>query len=109
MTDTTHRAFVGDSERVLRLTPGLILELERVTGVGIGALCQKLFNGAFHLAEVTETIRLALIGGGETPQRAAELVTTYVTPRPLGETYPLAVAILEAAWFGTAKGDAANG
>jgi hypothetical protein len=100
MTDTTHRAFFGDAERAFRLTPDGIVELERKTGAGIGALCRRLFAGDFHLADVSETIRLGLIGGGESPERAAQLIASYVTARPFGETYPLAVAVLEAAWFG---------
>lgn len=104
MPDTpTHRAFFGDAERAFSLTPELIVELERATGNGIGGLCRRLFIGEFHHAHIAETIRLALIGGGETPQRATELVATYATPRPLAETYPLAVAILETLWFGAAK------
>lgn len=96
----SHRQFFGDAERAFSLPPELIAELERKTGAGIGGLCRRLFAGDFHLAEVTETIRLGLIGGGETPETAAALIAAYVANRPLAETYPLAVAILEAAWFG---------
>jgi hypothetical protein len=97
---TPHRAFFGDGERDFRITPKLIRELEQATGAGIGALCRRLFAGDFTHADVTETIRLGLIGGGETPERAAALVATYAQDRPLGESYPLAVSILEALWFG---------
>ena len=47
-----------------------------------------------------ETIRLALIGGGETPAVAASLVATYAAPRPIMEPYGLAVSILEVAMMG---------
>lgn len=50
---------------------------------------------------MVETIRLGLIGGGAKPEDAAALVGTYAASRPLAETYPLAVAILECVWFGT--------
>lgn len=101
MTDyPTCREFFGDRERAFSLPPELIVELERVTGDGIGGLCRRLFAGEFRHAHIAETIRLALIGGGETPQRAAELVAAYAKPRPLAETYPLAVAILETMYFG---------
>jgi hypothetical protein len=96
----THRQFFGDAEREFRLTPELIAELERKTGAGIGGLCRRLFAGNFHHADVLEAIRLALIGGGETPQVAASLIAVYAANRPLAETYPLAVSILETAWFG---------
>lgn len=99
----SHTAFFGDQDRTFRLTPELITELERKTGRGIGGLAKDLFAGNFRHAEVLETIRLALIGGGETPEAAASLVAAYAANRPLAETYPLAVSILEALWFGTAS------
>lgn len=102
MSDTTYRAFFGDSERAFKITVDLITELERKTDAGIGRLCRRLFAGDFHLADVSETIRLGLIGGGATPGEASALVAAYVTNRPFAETYPLAVSILEALWSGSA-------
>jgi hypothetical protein len=99
----THRAFFADTERNFALSFELAGELERKTGVGIGALFNRLFRADFSLADVTETIRLGLIGGGSTPAQAASIVRTYVENRPLSETYPLAVAILETVWFGKAN------
>ena len=99
----THRAFFGDTERAFTFSFDLISELERKTGVGIGALFNRLFHGDFSLADIVETIRLGLIGGGVTPEQAATIVRTYVENRPLSETYPLAVAILETIWSGGAK------
>ena len=98
-----HTVWFGDAEREFRLTPPLIIELEIKCNVGIGGLCRRLFAGDFRFQELTEIIRLALIGGGETPLRASQLVDAYVNSRPLGETFPLAVAILECLFFGAAK------
>jgi len=98
----SHRAFFGDAERTFALPAELVTELERVTGRGIGGLCRSLFAGEFRHAEVRETIRLALIGGGEIPVNALALVTAYADNRPLAESYPLAVSILETVWFGSA-------
>lgn len=103
-----YRQFFGDAERAFALPPELIVELERVTGAGIGGLCRRLFAGEFRHAEIIETIRLGLIGGGETPKDAAALIAAYAVTRPLGETFPLAVAILETAWFGQSQ-EQANG
>ena len=75
-TAMTHRAFFGDGERDFRVTPELIVELERKTGAGIGGLCRRLFAGDFKQVDVTETIRLALIGGGASPKDADALVAT---------------------------------
>jgi hypothetical protein len=98
-----HVAFFGDKPHDFRLTPELIIELERTSGVGIGALCQRLFAGAFNHRDITETIRLALVGGGMSPKEADALVTAYAINRPMNETYPLAVSIMECLWFGAAK------
>lgn len=108
MSDTTFHGFFGDRERDFRITATLIPELERQTGAGIGSLCRRLFAGDFSHADLQHTIRLGLIGAGETPERAAELIAAYVIDRPLSETYPLAVSILERLWFGAAKPEEAS-
>jgi hypothetical protein len=97
---TTHREFFGDAERDFRLTPKLIAKLERVTSAGIGSLCKKMFAGDFSHTDILQTIRLALIGGGASPEEAANLVAVYGEDAPLARLYPLAVATLEACWFG---------
>ncbi|MGJ3264876.1 MAG: gene transfer agent family protein [Salinarimonas sp.] len=93
-------AFVGDGEYPLALGPAEIVELERKCGSGIGAIAKRLFAGQFSHADLAETIRLALIGGGETPKNAAAISETYVAGRPISETYETAVLILDAVWFG---------
>lgn len=101
--DLTHIAFFGDGERTFKLTPELIVELERKTDTGIGALSRRVFRGDFKHSDLTEIIRLALIGGGTSPRDADALVAAYAVRRPINEVFPLAVSVLEAAWFG-AKG-----
>ena len=78
----------------------MILELERVTGCGIGRLYSLLTEMRFAFPFVAETIRLALIGGGMSPKDAAALCATYVANRPLAETYPVALEALLARWEG---------
>jgi hypothetical protein len=99
----THSAFFGDSDHTFALPVEMVTELERLTGRGIGGLVRDLFAGNFHHREILETIRLGLIGGGATPQIAAALVRAYADNRPLTETYPLAVSILETLYFGRAN------
>jgi Phage tail tube protein, GTA-gp10 len=93
-------AFFGDGKHDFKLTVPMINELERTTGTGIGGLCKRLFNSDFKLHEITEVIRLGLIGAGENPETANALVKNYLTDQPLGSAYPLAVSILEALMFG---------
>ena len=97
-----HRAFFADREHNFALDASQILELERVTGTGIGALCQRLFAGSFNYTDLTETLRLALIGGGLDPQEAASLVTAYVPIRPISASMTLAVDVLSTLYFGNA-------
>jgi hypothetical protein len=100
LSDVTTVAFFGDAEHPFALTPWAQAELEKLTGTGMGALCLRLPHGEFRIVEIVETIRLALIGGGMAPQAAAHLVETYAKPRPIGETFPLAVRILYRLWNG---------
>lgn len=100
MSDTTHRAFFGDSQRDFCLSADLVPELERRTGAGIGLLFKRLVASEFHQLDVVEVIRLGLVGGGTDPQEAQALIEAYVSRRPLAESYALAVEILNALWFG---------
>lgn len=109
MTPAPHTVFFGDAEYPFRLSPALIIELEHKTGAGIGALCARIFNRQFTQADIHETIRLSLIGGGLKPERTAALIASYAVDRPLSETYPVVVAILENVWFGQPNHEAANG
>ncbi|KUF12411.1 gene transfer agent family protein [Pseudoponticoccus marisrubri] len=98
-----HTAFFGDGEKTFALTDDMIGELERVTETGIGALYLRVVRAGFALADLTQIIRLGLIGGGTAPETAHNLCTTYATNRPLEELYPLALNILDARWSGTTK------
>jgi hypothetical protein len=97
---TPFPAFFGDAEYQFRLTPALINELEDKCSVGIAALSSRVFARQFAQSDITETIRLALIGGGTAPKRAAELIAAYSADRPLSETYPVAAKIIERFWCG---------
>ncbi len=105
MSELKHHAFFGDGEHDFLLTPEMIVELERKTGSGIGALSRRLFAGDFRHADLSEIIRLSLIGSGTSPKDADLLVAAYAVARPLSEIFPLSVAILNRLWFGDAKKD----
>lgn len=95
-----HRGFFGDAERAFLLTPDLIIELERKTGSGIGGLSRRFFAGDFSYRELTEVIRLGLIGGGTDPEDAAALISTYAARMAVTELYGAALPIIEALMFG---------
>jgi hypothetical protein len=96
-----HRQFFGDAERDFRLSPDLVLELERKTGAGIGNLSRRFFAGDFSFTELAEVIRLGLIGGGTEPEEAAALVKTYGDSMPITGLYAVALPVIEALMFGT--------
>lgn len=97
-----------------------IHELQGKCGVGIGGLYARVLQGrvpgevdvghpayaGYYLDDVVETVRQALIGGGEgmvdgqdvkvSALRANELVERYLHPMPLVEQWNLAAAILYA-------------
>jgi len=95
-----HTAFFGDGEKTFAFTHEMILELERKTGHGIFALFTRIQTRHASFADMTETIRLGLIGGGATPAEAAALVNTYAVARPLGESLAVALGILTTLFFG---------
>jgi hypothetical protein len=97
---TAHVEFLGDGKKAFKLTPILMEELQRKAGTPIGTLCQRVFRRDFTTIDLTETIRLGLIGGGTDPEEAAALVETYVRPRTLNENWLLATSILKLAYFG---------
>jgi hypothetical protein len=99
MADLSYSAFFGDGEHTFKLTKPMVEELEAKCGP-IGAISNRLFARNFAQSDLTETIRLSLIGGGTSPKRAAELIVAYVEGRPLIETYELAAKILERTLFG---------
>lgn len=89
------RPFAGRS-RTFQLTLGGVEELERLCDAGIGLIYGRLESRTFWVADIRETIRLGLVGGGLDDAEASRLVIATVDPRPLVEALPLAVAIVTA-------------
>jgi hypothetical protein len=73
---------------------------------GFGEITERVFNGRWYAADIYETIRLGLIGGGMPPVEAVRLTKTYVLDQPIAKLddpsnpYQTAKAILSAAMFG---------
>lgn len=84
-----------------------IEELQRLCGAGLGEIAQRLLvNGHWYVRDITETIRLALVGGGMAPTRALEMIATYVDGHPISSMRspdnPLTVAqaVMTATYYG---------
>jgi hypothetical protein len=97
---SAHSAFIGDRVYSLRLTRNEIPLLEEKTGAGVGTIWRRILSGDFTHADLSETIRLALIGGGATPQNASTIVERHVAARPYTETLPIAIGVLEILFVG---------
>lgn len=102
-----HRAFFGDGEYTFCLTDPMLAELEKITGLGVGALYFQMLNLAYPAEYLREIIRLGLIGGGMNPEQAKRLCDAYGVNRPLAEVLGLAFEIIAARWTGNANPDAA--
>lgn len=72
----------ADGTYSFRFAIGELEELQEKTGAGPFVLLRRLFDGSWRVADVRETIRLGLIGGGLEPVKALGLVRRYVDDRP---------------------------
>lgn len=103
MSATSLNVFFGDAEHRFDFDGALIGELEILTDAGLGALFKRLVDRSFRYADLLAVLRLGLIGGGTRPEEAVRLVKVYGEGRPIEETYPVAVAVLSALWFGNSE------
>lgn len=115
----------GDGLYTFALPLAQIAELQRKTGVGIGALHARMLRGCegrggqvilnpahaeFYASDIVETIRHGLIGGGVglvngaevqvTPLVAKRLIETYVETSPLAVHFNVALSTLIACVVG---------
>lgn len=88
-------AFAGRKRR-FQLRLGEVEELERLAGAGVGEIALRLSTHRFKLADVRETIRLGLQGGGASETDATALVMSYVDDHPLTDNIGLAAKIISA-------------
>lgn len=88
-----------------RLPIAQIEELQEKTDCGPYFLFNRIASGQWRIADLRETIRLGLIGGGMEPPKARTLVERYVDNRPYAESIKPAQAILGAALIGAPDGE----
>jgi hypothetical protein len=89
------RPFAGRT-RPFQLTLGAIEELERLCDAGAGLILRRLETLTWRHADIRETIRLGLVGGGMHEPDATRLVEATVDGQPIEPYLHLATAILAA-------------
>lgn len=90
----------ADGHYTFRLLVGQLRELDEKCLCGPEEMYHRLDAGAWRYSYIAETIRLGLIGGGSTPEKARKLVEDYVAKRPLLENVRPAMEILAALLVG---------
>jgi len=86
----------ADGDYCFRLRWSELILLQEATDAGPFALLERLAGKHWLVGDISHTIRLGLIGGGQKPEDALKLVRNYVESRPPAENVMLAYAILAA-------------
>ena len=84
----------GDDERLFKLGMDQLFVLEQKRDCGFAVLHGRLMNGGWSSTDVTETLRLGLVGGGMDVLQAKQLVERYCVPGRLDECATLAFYVL---------------
>ncbi len=113
MRDATVTFDWADGTYSFRLAWGQLAELQEKCDAGPYVILQRLYSGAWRIEDITNIIRLGLIGGGLEPAPALKLARRYVEGRPPMENLIPAQVILSAGLTGApeekvGEGDAAN-
>lgn len=90
----------ADGKYAFRLAWGQLRELQEACDAGPAVVLGRLQGDAWLIQDISSTIRLGLIGGGCTPEKALTLVDRYVESRPPMENRMLAAAVLMAGLIG---------
>lgn len=93
---TFYRGPFAGRDRRFCLRLGEVAELERLCNAGIGSIALHIATHQFSQAEIRETVRLGLQGGGLTEPEATALTMSAFDGRPLAEHIELAAKIVEA-------------
>ena len=91
----------ADGTYSFRLAWGQLAELQEKCDAGPYVVLQRLHSGAWRIEDISNIIRLGLIGGGMEPSLALKLTRAYVEARPPMENLIPAQVILSAALTGT--------
>lgn len=86
-------------EHDFALPIGQLRALQDRCDAGPAHVLGRLASGQWRVDDVTETIRLALMGGGMDRKEASRLVTLHVEEKPLAQSVTLASAVLMSALY----------
>jgi hypothetical protein len=90
----------ADGDHTFRLAWGELSKLQEACDAGPFVIWSDLMNGSWRMEQISNVIRLGLIGCGKEPAEALKLVRAYVEDRPPMETLALAQGVLGAALQG---------
>ena len=90
----------ADGTYTFRLAWGELEELQEKCDAGPYVVLERLHNRSWRIKDISETIRLGLVGGGLKPTEALTLIRRYVTDRPPLENLTLSQAVLAAGLVG---------
>lgn len=90
----------ADGDFKFRLGWGELEELQEKTNAGPYVVLQRLHNGTWRVQDISNVMRMGLVGGGMAPDQAIQKVRYYVEQRPPMESVHHALAVLSAALMG---------
>lgn len=95
----------GDGTYVFRLAWGQFIELQEKCDAGPLVIMRRFNEGAWRVEDISNVLRLGLIGGGMEPIAALKLVRRYVEDRPPMESVLHAQAVLTVGLLGAPDED----
>lgn len=95
----------GPGKQIFQLNIGELEELQELADAGPEEIFHRISEGRWRLADIRETIRLGLQGGGMEPTKALIMRERYAGPGHLAALKPLATNILAAALVGAPDED----
>ncbi|BCH54685.1 gene transfer agent family protein [Agrobacterium vitis] len=103
----------ADGDHTFRLGWGELELLQEACDAGPYVILSRLYGDNWRIGDISNTIRLGLVGGGMAPTDALHLVRTWVEKRPPLENILFAQTILSAGIVGVpdetpGEQDAAN-
>lgn len=90
----------ADGDHEFRLAWAELLMLQEARDCGPFVVLDRLTNGKWMIEDISEVIRIGLIGGGTEPGKAVKMVRTYVQAFPPMLNLVFAQQILGAALVG---------